>query len=124
MAQNWKINPESGDYVLDGGKPVETDSLTIPAYVRLKTDRTKWLYAPDDQFGSDLYLIKKRKTTQDPTLMESTTAQALQPIVDDGRASEIEVATVFNSRNALGMQIDILDAQGEKDTLSIPGLGV
>lgn len=34
MGQNWEIDPVTKDYVMKGGAPVNTDSLTIPAYIR------------------------------------------------------------------------------------------
>lgn len=124
MAQNPEIDPASGDYVLVGGAPKQTDSLKIPAYFRLKVKRQLWLYAPNSSYGSDLYQIRKRKTTQDPNFIEATAARALQPIVNDGRASAIEVDTAVSARNALGLDVLIADAQGEVDKLQIPGLGV
>lgn len=124
MAQSWNINPASGDYINDNGVPEETDSLLVPAYFRLKTKRTQWLYSTDDTFGSDFYLQKKRKSGQDASAIESVGSRALQPLIDDGRASEVTVTATVASRNAVGMETEIIDARGEPEQIVFPSLGV
>lgn len=124
MGQNWKINPNTGDYVLDGGKPVQSDSLQEPAYFRLKTKRTQWLYAQNNQFGADFYLLNKRQTTRDATRIETIAANALQPIADDGRASSIEIETKVVNRHSIGLQVTLEKADGQLEELILPSLGV
>lgn len=124
MAQNWEIDPKTGDYVMEGGAPKQTDSLRIPAYVRLKTPRTQWLYAPDERYGSDFYTIKKRQTTRDASQIETVAANALQPIADDGRARSIEVEATQVARHGVGLETKIVEASGRLDNLSLPSLGV
>lgn len=121
--QNLSIDPKTGDYILSKGTPVETDSLTIPAYIRLKVKRTQWLYAPDTDYGSDLYTIKKRRTTEDASFIENIAAGALQPIANDGRASSIEVTTVQVARHGIGLQADIADARGVVERIVLPAIG-
>lgn len=120
MAQNWNLNPKIGDYVMVGGDPQQTDSLTIPSYIRLKTMRTKWLYAPDTEYGSDFYLVKKRRTNENASTLESMAARAQQPIVDDGRASSISVTTTAVARQGVQLESDITDARGKVETLVLP----
>lgn len=115
----WKIDPATRDYVMENGAPVETESLTAPAYIRLRVRRKKWLYAPDELFGSDLADQKR----QNPALIESLAARALQPIVEDGRAAELSVSSIGASRHGLQLQIDITDAQGEPQALTIDPIG-
>lgn len=119
MNQNWQIDPMKGDYVMSGGAPVQTDSLTIPAYIRIKTQRSKWLYAPDANYGSNYALVRKRDNSTASTL-ETIGADALRPIVDDGRANRIDVTTVAVARHGIGQKIDILDARGRLQTLILP----
>lgn len=123
MSESWNINPATGDYIIENGSPVPTESLKIPAYIRLKVKRGTWMYAPDSSYGSDLYLIKKRRTTQSPSNVETAASLALQPILDDGRASEIEVTATVATRNAVGLETKITDARGEPELLVIPSLG-
>jgi phage gp46-like protein len=124
MAKSWEIDPQKRDYVLDRGAPKQTDSLRIPAYMRLKTKRNTWMYAPDDQYGSEFHLKRKRRTSGDNSEVEDLAVSAVQPIVDDGRASEIEVQSVLRTRNNVGMKINITDAEGNVETLSFDSLGV
>ncbi len=86
--------------------------------------RKLWLYAPDDKYGSDLYLIKKRRTdTSGNSLVENTAARALQPIIDDGRASEISVDTTQASRNGVGLDIELIDAEGSSEQFVLDPIG-
>lgn len=124
MAQNWDLDPKNGDYIMEDGAPKQTDSLRIPAYVRLKTPRTRWLYAPDDRFGSDFYLLQKRQTTRDASQVETVAVNALQPIADDGRARSIEVDAVQVARHGVGLETKIVEASGRLDNLLLPSLGV
>lgn len=124
MAQNWNIDPVTGDYVLVGGAPEQTDSLTIPAYIRLKTTVGQWLYAPDTKYGSRFALIKKRPTGRDTNKVENAAAVALQPILDDGRAVSITVDTTSANRTSVGLKVLIEKQRGVFDQLDIPSLGV
>jgi phage gp46-like protein len=122
--QNWNIDPNKKDYVLERGSPQQTDSLTIPAYIRLKTRRGSYMYAPDDRFGSEFHLQKKRRTSVDNSSVEDLAAAAVQPIVDDGRASEILIEAEVKNRNNVSFTTKIIDQEGSVDTLEIKSLGV
>lgn len=122
MAQNWNIDPGKRDYKLANGAPEQTDSLTIPAYIRLKARRGRWMYAPNSIWGSNFYLIQKRKSTQDASFLENLAADALQPIIDDKRAKEITVSTTVVSRHNVGMQVDIVDASNEEQSITLPSI--
>jgi len=124
MAQGWNLDPITGDYVMVNGSPEQTNSLKLPAYYRLRTKRQTWLYAPDNNYGSDFFAILKRPSTNSNTRIEQIGARALQPMVDDGRAVEIEVETVENKRDATALKVTIIDASGQADVLTFLGLGV
>lgn len=124
MNTGWDIDPASGDYLQENGQPVNTESLKLPAYYRLKTKRKMWMYAPDDKYGSDFFKIQKRSTTQNNSKLETIASRALQPLVDSGRASNIVVTTTQTSRQGVAMECDITDAQGQVQTVTFPGLGV
>lgn len=122
--QSWQMDPTKGDYVMDGGAPVETNSLQVPAYFRLKIKRKKWLYAPDDKYGSDYYTLKKRPATNGAAIIENIGIAALTPLTQDGRATRVDVvADVFN-RNGAALTTTIVDASGQEETVTFPGLGV
>lgn len=122
--QSWKVDPHSGDYVLEGGAPVETNSLQMPAYFRLKIKRKTWLYAPDDKYGSDFYTILKRPATNAGQRLENIATAALKPLTEDGRANRIDVETDTLTRNGAGMKTTIVDASGQSETVTFTGLGV
>lgn len=124
MSQSWNLDPTKGDYVMDGGAPEQTDSLTVPAYFRLKTKNGKWLYAPDNKYGSKFYTVLKRPVNNSNLTLENIAAQALQPMADDGRASQIQVDVVENQRNGTALQISITDASGEVETATFSGIGL
>ena len=124
MAQSWEIDPKTGDYVLEGGAPKQTDSLRIPAYFRLKAKRGTWLYAPDAQFGSDFYTLTKRPSENANKRLENIGIAALQPMLDDGRAQEITVDVTQNKRGATQLATTIVDASGEVEVETFTGLGV
>jgi phage gp46-like protein len=121
--KSWDIDPVKRDYVMSGGKPVETDSLRVPAYIRLKAQRTKWLYAPTVSWGSDFWTIKKNRTNGDTSLLELVASRALQPLADDGRASSIDVTVTAVSRHGVALQMDVIDAQGEVEQIEFQGIG-
>ncbi len=121
--QSWKIDPSTGDYVIENGSPVETDSLTIPAYFRLKAKRGRWLNAPDTNWGSDFYTITKRPSENANQRLENIAVSALQPLVDDGRADSVEVNVLTASRGSAGLETKIVDASGEVETETFKGLG-
>lgn len=121
----WEIDPTTGDYTQELGDAVLTDSLTIPAFFRLKIRRTQWLYAPNDEYGSDFYLLKKRFNGGDVGNIADVAERALQPMLDDKRAKSIDVVvdeTQLALRSNSSMEIDILDAQGQVETLNLPSI--
>jgi phage gp46-like protein len=121
---SWRINPKTGDYVMTNGAPVDDPSLIYPAYYRIMTKRTRWLYAPDDSFGSDLYTIKKRFNPGDVSPLANIVDAALQPMIDDGRATDVE--TTYLAPQSLydtQLSVQITDAQGQPQTLNLPAVG-
>lgn len=123
MAQNWQIDPDQKDYVMDKGAPVQTDSLEIPAYVRMRTGRGEWLYAPDKTFGFDKSVLTKRVTNGKTGTIESAASAAVQPIADDGRAAFIEVTATESNRPSVGMNVRVTAASGKIDQLNLKSLG-
>ena len=125
MSQNLMLDRSNGDYVLnEKGKIEETDSLIIPAYIRLRTKKGKWMYAPDTSYGSTFFEAKKRKTNGDASAMEKIASTALKPLIDDGRADQIDIDATYSSRHAIGLEIKIESSKGLVDTLGLESLGV
>lgn len=120
---SWQINPMTKDYVMTNGAPVDSDDLIYPAYYRLMVQRTRWMYAPDTGYGSDFYTVKKHFSPNEVNSLTDIALKALQPMIDDGRASDIE-ATYGSSlgRNDAQLNITITDAMGQPQQLSLPAL--
>ncbi len=116
--KSWDIDPATGDYMVDAsGKPKETDSLRVPAFIRLRARRLGWMYAPDANWGSDFWTVRKRHVPQDGASLENLALRALEPLVDDGRAKDVTVDAQVQSRYGVGLQVDILDASGQNQEL-------
>lgn len=125
MSQHWNRNPATKDYVMQAnGSPEETDSLTIPAFHRLRTKKLQWLYAPNNRYGSDFHTIQKNRTASDASLFENFAIRALEPLVEDGRAEEIEATVVERARHGVCLQTDIQQASGERESFQIDPIGV
>lgn len=123
MSESWKIDPSTLDYVMENGKPVIDIGLSTPAVIRLRGHRTKWLYAPDSKWGSDFYAIRQRNNQQTPKLLETTAQRALQPMLDDGRASSVTVVTTQTTRYSNLLNTQIIDAEGNETNLTVKPIG-
>lgn len=124
MAQNWEIDPATRDYVMEGGAPKQTDSLRIPALIRLRIGRGEWMYAPDANYGFDKSVLTKRVTNGKTGTIENAAARAVQAIVDDGRAAQIDVTATEANRPNVGLDVTIHEASGKIDNLNLKSLGV
>jgi len=122
--QSWNIDPSTGDYVNNNGQPDQTNSLNVPAYFRLKISRLQWMYAPDSKYGSDYYTLKKRPAINGNQRIENMTVKALQPLVDDGRASSIQADVTENDREGIVLTTQITDATGEVEVQAFDSLGL
>lgn len=105
---NPTINPRTGDYEIEKGDTVPDYSVQFAAYVRMKVKRKLWLYAPDDSYGSDFYKVLKRSFNT-PRVLETMTAKALQPLIDDKRASEITAFSKPLTRNMCNIEVSIVE---------------
>jgi phage gp46-like protein len=117
------MDPVARDYVVENGRPVEDVSLLTPAYFRLRTKRKTWMYAPDDRYGSDYHLIKKNLTASNNGRLAGVGERALQPLLDDGRADEIQVDLTQQSRHGAGIEFKITDAEGETEQFTFNPVG-
>lgn len=80
-----ELDTLTGDYT---GRTI--DSLKNAVYIRLKTPLGSWW--ADKNIGSLLHLLEREKDLERVGLLAKQYAEeALQPIVDDGRAERIEV---------------------------------
>lgn len=104
------------------GKPVPTDDLGMPAYYRVKIARKRWMYAPDENYGSDLATLKKKTGNAALGMIHN----ALKPIVDDGRALAVDSAfsdQVPAQASNAAINVMITDANGTQHNLNLPPIG-
>lgn len=120
----WLINPATGDYVMQGGAPVIDDTLQTPAYFRTKIARTQWMYAPDPDYGSDIYLAKKKALSNSPASVAAAATRCLQPMVQDGRARSASAVVTGSTRGAVAIQENIIDASGQPQQVTFDPIGV
>ena len=120
---SWLIDPVTGDYVINKGNPVRDESLQFPAYARLKIKRNGWMYAPNKDYGSDYSSVRKRTNTTQ-ALLESIGTKALQPLIDDGRASEVTFTLDESSRNGESQICSIVDTDSNILSFELSPVGV
>lgn len=124
MANNLEIDPATGDYVVENGRLIETDDLRVAAYFRLRTRKQLWLYADDDQFGSTFYLMMTRAGFRSPRLLENVARDALAPLIDDGRASTIEVRATDQNLTRTLLEVGIINSEGKPEQFTFAPLQV
>ncbi len=112
--ESWLIDPETRDYVQVKGNPVVDRSLKMPIYFRTLVPRTRWLYAPDTKYGSDFWAYKDRQTPNAAGTAQAIERRAVAPLLDDGRAIDIQVTTINDPRNGVQLTVTALDASGQQ----------
>ncbi|ACA32344.1 MULTISPECIES: phage GP46 family protein [Pasteurellaceae] len=102
-----ELSPLTGDYT---SKTIST--LANAAYIRLTTPLGSWW--ADGRVGSLLHLIQREKDlTRVGLIAQQYAEEALQPLLDDGRASQIQVTHQQPHNGWLILHIEIIDNRGE-----------
>ena len=108
------INPTTGDLT---GQRIHT--LGNAVYIRLMTPLGTWW--KDTALGSRLHELKRSKDLpRVGKLAKQYSEQALQPLLDDGRAQEITISYEQPRNGWLILQIDIIDATGNPQVFRQP----
>ncbi len=101
-----EINPLTGDYT---SKQIST--LQNAVYIRLTTPLGA--YWADGRVGSLLHLIQREKDVERVGLLAQQYAEeALKPLLDDGRASEVTVSYKQPQNGILLLLISVKDNRG------------
>lgn len=114
---------KTGDYVVGtDGKPTLDTSLAPAIRCRLRCHRKKWLHSPDALYGSDFFTYNRRKSvTFSDALGENIASKAIQPMVNDGRADNLVIATQSTNRGGVALAITLTDKQQNQPlTVSVP----
>ncbi|TXG76830.1 MAG: hypothetical protein E6R11_07375 [Rhodocyclaceae bacterium] len=115
------LNPVTGDYVLAAGTPQRdpADGLANAVYLRLMTRRGA--YWADPTLGSRLHELQREKDLpRISRLAVQYAQQALQPILDDGRARAIDITTEQPGNGRLHLLIEVTAANGQRLTFQHP----
>lgn len=123
-SNSWYIDPDTRDYVLEDGKPVQDKSLKTPTHIRFRARRQGWLYAPDDKWGSDFHTLKKNHNSTSAKTLQNVGQRALQPIINDGRADDVQFEIVEQTRHGAQIKVKITDAEGEPEEIVFNKIGV
>lgn len=100
------IDTSTGDYT-----GTSTNDIQNAVYLRLTVPLGSWW--ADPTLGSRLYLLKREKdVARVRTLARQYAEQALQPILDDGRASNITVTASHPASGRLLLLIEVTQANG------------
>lgn len=101
------IDPTTGGYTGE-----QTNTLANPVYLRLNTPLGA--YWRDRTIGSLLYTLARSKDLPNVHVLAVQYAeQALQPLIDDGRAQSIRVTSSRPRVGWLLLDIDVVDAIGK-----------
>ncbi|MCR1767879.1 phage GP46 family protein [Burkholderia glumae] len=100
------IDPFTRDYT-----GASTTTLQTAVYLRLRTPLGSWW--ADTTLGSRLNELEREKDTPRVRgLAVQYAEQALQPLVDDGRAQSISITSASAQTGWLALLIDVVDATG------------
>lgn len=115
------IDPVTRDYRLVSGAPLRdpANGLANAVYLRLMTPRGS--YWADPLMGSRLHEVAREKdVARVAVLARQYAEQALQPVLDDGRASAIEITTEQPHNGRLLLHIEVTRAGGDRVTFTHP----
>ena len=115
------LDPTTADYVLAAGQPLRDPAagLATAIYLRLMVPLGSWW--ADIALGSRLHELAREKDLPRVAVLARQYAQsALAPILADGRARSIDIATEQPRTGRLHLRIDVLAAGGERLTFSHP----
>lgn len=110
------------DFRIDmvAGLPVQTLDKAVDirnnVILSLLVDRGAWFFNP--KFGSRLYLLRREKLTQRVVdLAVSYAKEALEWLIECGRASKVEVSAVSDANLQAGrmlLHVQVTQANGEQ----------
>jgi phage gp46-like protein len=109
------LDPTTGGYLLEDGAltPDPARGLANAVYLRLMTPLGS--YWADATLGSRLHeLLRMKDLSRMSALAKAYAEQALQPLIDDGRAQAIAVTTEQRHDGWLRLRVAVTDAGGRE----------
>ncbi|WP_334158725.1 phage GP46 family protein [Oryzomicrobium sp.] len=115
------IDSSARDYILVGGLPQRDPAAGLANAVYLRLTTPLGSYWADPSLGSRLHELQREKDkTRVALLARQYAEQALEPLIADGRASDIEVSTEQPGNGWLHLLIEVAAATGERLTFKHP----
>lgn len=97
-----RIDPATQDLAFTNGRFEHEDDLLTPLFIRLNSWRGS--YIDDPEFGSRLYeLLSEKSPATAAKKAPDMVREALQPMLDDGRLSKLEVTAETEIRTSGGL---------------------
>lgn len=116
------LNPKTRDYVPLNGQIQNSNQLECQIYQLLMTPQTKWLYAPNAQYGSFLStLLNQRQTITKNKIIELVTT-ALLPITSTGEFTLSSLTVPVFTLGTVLISIEGVDSSGNPVLFSIDPL--
>ncbi len=104
------LSPVSGDYLTNES----VQGIENELYIRLVTPLGSWFANP--ALGSRLHELKRQKDLpRFGKLAVQYAEQALQPVLDEGRAQSITVSLREKTKSRLKLMIEAVDNSGSKN---------
>lgn len=119
------IDPVKRDYIIVNGSPVRDPAAGLGNAVYLRLMTPLGSYWADPLLGSKLHLLQRTKDlARIERLAKQYAEQALAPLLNNGRASAIEIRTerikVGDGSGRLNLLIEVTAANGERVTFTHP----
>ncbi len=108
------LDPTTADYI---GQRITT--LGNAVYLRLMTPLGTWW--ADPSLGSRLHeLVREKDVPRVRILAEAYARQALQPLLDDGRATSVDVVASRPVAGLCLLTVEVVDAAGRRQVFEHP----
>lgn len=113
------IDTVTKDYIPLNGQIQNSNQLEAQIYQLIQTPKTKWLYAPDSNYGSDFYtLLNQRQRLSKSQILQLVTS-ALDPLTSTGELTLTSLTVPVLTLGTVNIDIEGVDSSGEKVKFTI-----
>lgn len=108
------LDPQTQDYVNLNGQIANKNQALTEIYLRLMIPQQKYLYAKGAEVGSQLYKLSNQRGTVNKTQLAQIIAEALKPMLEQGRLSIQEIKIPHLVLGNISLEINCTDSSGEQ----------